>query len=220
MTTILDAMHERHSVRRFTNQPITGEVLAALQAEISAINAESGLDIRLVTDDPHTFSSVIAKVRFSGTRNFIVLAGKDSPGLDEVAGYYGERVVLKAQQLGLNTCWAGMISGKKYANKLPKDERIVIVIVVGYGVSQGEPHQGKPMDALCKVDGPMPDWFRAGMEAAMLAPTALNQQRFHFTLAGDTVLAESSEGSLAELCLGIAKYHFELGAGKDNFQWA
>ncbi|MCL2774295.1 MAG: nitroreductase, partial [Oscillospiraceae bacterium] len=97
---------------------------------------------------------------------------------------------LKAQQLGLNTCWAAMFSGKKYAAKIGKDEKIVIIIALGYGVTQGVPRKSKPLESLCKVDGDMPGWFRSGMEAAMLAPTAMNQQKFLFTLSGGTVKAE------------------------------
>lgn len=217
--TIMEAIQKRHSVRRYTEQNIESEKLTELQAEVDACNTESGLNIRLVANDPGTFSNLLTKVMFSGIKNFFVLAGKESDSLKEKAGYYGERLVLKAQQLGLNTCWAGMIRGKKFAAKLDKDEKIVIVIAFGYGVTQGSAHKSKPMESLCRVDGEMPVWFRSGMESAMLAPTAINKQPFLFTLSGDTVKAESTGGSLSKIDLGIAKYHFEAGAGADNFKW-
>lgn len=31
----------------------------------------------------------------------------------------------------------------------------------------------------------MPDWFRKGVEAALLAPMAMNRQKLFFALAGD-----------------------------------
>ena len=40
---------------------------------------------------------------FSGVKNYIALIGKKSPNLEEACGYYGEKIVLRAQQLGLNT---------------------------------------------------------------------------------------------------------------------
>lgn len=60
------------------------------------------------------------------------------------------------------------------------------------------------------------------MEAAMLAPTALNQQRFLLALDGSTVTAKplASIFGNAKMDLGIVKYRFEVGAGKENFKWA
>ena len=55
----------------------------------------------------------------------------------------------------------------------------------------------------------------------MLAPTAVNQQKFRFALVDqNTVKAGTAFGPYAKIDLGIAKLHFEIGAGKENFQWA
>ena len=52
----------------------------------------------------------------------------------------------------------------------------------------------------------------------MLAPTAMNRQNFHFTLLpNNKVKATAKPAPFAGLDLGIAKLHFELGAGKENF---
>jgi nitroreductase len=217
--TIIEAMQMRHSVRRYAERSIENDIRSALQAEVNECNAESGLNIRLVTDDPDTFNGLLAKVNFSGAKNFFVLVGKEGECLEEKAGYFGERLVLKAQQLGLNTCWGASFSGKKFAAQLAKDEKIVIIVSFGYGVTQGEPHKSKPLESLCKVDGDMPVWFRSGMEAAMLAPTAKNQQKFFFTLTDDAVKAENKGGSFSQIDIGIVKYHFEVGAGSENFNW-
>ena len=112
-----------------------------------------------------------------------------------------------------------MFSGKKFAAKLEKDEKIVITIALGYGETQGVSRKSKPMETLCNVDGDMPGWFRSGMEAAMLAPTAINQQKFLFTLSDGAVKAEDKGGSFSKIDLGIVKYHFEVGAGVENFKW-
>lgn len=103
---------------------------------------------------------------------------------------------------------------------LDDGEKLAAVIALGHGVTQGVPHVSKPMDEVSKVDGPMPDWFRAGMDAVLLAPTAVNQQKFLFTLEEDgRVSAQPGHAFYAKMDLGIAKYHFELGAGKGSFQW-
>lgn len=219
--TILEAMERRHAVRSYLDKPIPADILAALRAEVETCNAESGLHIQLVTDEPKAFDGFMAHYgKFSGVKNYFALVGKKGDGLDEALGYYGERLALKAQMLGLNTCWVAMTySKRKCGAVIDAGEKLVIVIPVGYGATQGTAHKSKPMERLCSVSGAMPDWFRGGMEAAMLAPTAMNQQKFLLTLQGDAVQAKATGGFYSKVDLGVVKYHFELGAGKENFRW-
>jgi nitroreductase len=217
--TILEAIEKRHSVRRFLGKPIESEKAATLQDEINTCYAESGMRIHLLLNDTRVFNGIVSKLMFKNACNFIVLSGKDTPELSEKAGYYGERIVIKAQQLGLNTCWIGMFSGKKYSGELKDGERVAIIICIGYGETEGKPHKGKAMDELCITSGEMPDWFKRGMEAVMLAPSAANRQPVVFTLDETQVKAKASGGSFSKVDLGIAKYHFEMGAGKENFEW-
>lgn len=68
----------------------------------------------------------------------------------------------------------------------------------------------------------MPEWFRCGMEAAILAPTAVHQQKFEFELVDDKTVAARARFSMvgwAKLDLGIVKYNFEVTAGCENFKW-
>ena len=178
---ILEAMKARHSVRSYMDQPIPDEVVSHLQAEIDACNKESGLHIQLVTNEPKAFDGMMAHYgKFSGVQNYIALIGKKSSGLDEKIGYYGERIALKAQMLGLNTCWVAMTFSKGITKKncsINPGEKLVCVLSLGYGTTQGIPHTSKPMESLCSVNGnKMPAWFKNGMESALLAPTAMNQQ--------------------------------------------
>ena len=185
---------------------------------------EGGLHIQLVTAEPKAFNSIMAHYgKFSGVQNYIALIGKKGADLEERLGYYGERLVLLAQTLGLNTCWVAMTFGKGVAKSrctIAPGEKLVCVLSLGYGATQGVAHKSKPMEALCHVEGAMPDWFRKGMEAAMLAPTAMNQQKFMISLSGNTVTAKSLGGFYSKTDLGIVKYHFEVGAGKENFIWS
>jgi len=218
----MEAIRNRHSVRSYTDQKIGDDTLAALQAEINACNSESELNIQIITNEPDAFGGFMAHYgKFSGVKNYIALVGKKSADIEERAGYYGERIVLKAGQLGMNTCWVALtFSKRKSKYVVGKDEKLVCVIAIGYGVTQGVPHKNKPMESLCKTDGNMPDWFRSGMEAALLAPTALNQQKFLFTLIDNVVKAEITGGINSKIDLGIVKYHFEVGAGVESFKWA
>lgn len=219
--TIEEAMKERHSVRRYKDIPLNEEVLTELKNEIESCNKESGLHIQLITNEPKAFDSTMAHYgKFSGVKNYIALIGKKSDKLDELCGYYGERVVLKAQQLGLNTCWVAM-SYKKIPQvfNIGKGEKLTVVISLGYGETMGVMHKSKEPADVSDLSENSPAWFKSGVEAALLAPTAINQQKFYFKQNGNKVSAKAKLGFYAKLDLGIAKYHFELGAGKDNFDW-
>lgn len=219
---LLEAMKNRHSVRQYKSKPLEPEVIFALKKEVKAYNRESGLHIQLVTNEPKAFNGFMAHYgKFSGVTNYFALVGKKTDDLEEKCGYYGERLVLAAQQLGLNTCWVALTYSKiKSAFIIDSGEKLCIVIALGYGENQGVPHKSKPASAVMKVDDQVPDWFQRGIEAALLAPTAINQQKFSFNLKGDQVLAKAGIGLYSKIDLGIAKYHFELGAGKDSFNWA
>lgn len=217
---VTEAMKARHSVRQYKNQSLDAETVNALEAEIEKCNQESGLHIQLVTNEPKAFDGFMAHYgKFHGVTNYIAMIGKKG-GMEEACGYYGERLVLFAQQLGLNTCWVAMTYSKiKTAFVIEKGEKLYIVIALGYGETQGVPHKSKAINDVVKVEGQMPEWFQSGMEAALLAPTAMNQQKFLFTLNGRQVFAKAGNGFYVKIDLGIVKYHFETGAGRDNFEW-
>ena len=212
---ILEIMQQRHSVRQYTDRAIEPEKRAILDALTQEINRKAGLSIQIVYDDPKCFDSLMAHYgKFTGVRNYIALVGKKSPKLDETLGYYGEELVLKAQELGLNTCWVALTHGKSKA-VVGKGEKQVCLIALGYGVTQGVEHKSKPVQELCTCAGPIPEWFQRGMNAALLAPTAMNQQKFRFELLPDrTVKATCGSGFYTKLDLGIVKYHFETITGK------
>lgn len=220
---LYEAIRTRHSVRRYTNRKIEGDVLEELRREIDECNRESGLHIQLCLNEPKAFSGMMARYgKFSNVKNYIALVGRQEDGVEEKCGYYGERIVLKAARLGLNTCWVGMSYSKGKSDvRIGKGEKLHIVIAVGYGQNGGEPHKVKTIQELSRIkEGEvMPDWFLKGMEAVRLAPTAVNQQRFLFTLSGNTVKAAALPGFYTKVDLGIAKYHFEAGAGGGDWSW-
>lgn len=212
---ILELMKQRHSVRQYTGRVIETEKRSALDDLIREINGNTGLHIQIFYEESKCFNSMMAHYgKFTGVKNYIALVGKKSASLEETLGYYGEQIVLKAQELGLNTCWVAMTHGKSKA-EISKDEKQVCLISLGYGASRGVPHKNKSMSDVCNYSAEMPDWFLSGMEAALLAPTAMNQQKFFFELMPDsTVKAACGRGFYTKLDLGIVKYHFEMGSGK------
>ena len=218
---IMEAMAARHSVRQYTDEPLSADIVAALNEKIGECNRESGLGIRLVTDEPRAFDCMMARCGgFSGVRNYIALIGKRGEDIDEACGYQGERLVLFAQSLGLNSCWAAMSYRRlPAALKLASDEKPVCVVALGYGVNQGRPHKSRRAEEVSDLAADSPEWYRRGVEAALLAPTAMNQQKFYFRLSEGRVSAKAGGLACSKLDLGIAKLHFELGAGKENFTW-
>ena len=233
--TIQEAIKARHAVRSYTDRPIEQEKIDELTKLMNDINAKSGLHIQLVLNDPKAFDNRLAHYgKFSGVNNYFAIIGSKKnakatvgeTSLDEIMGYWGEHLVLKAQMLGLNTCWVGMTFKKNPAVLQMNDgEKVRCVIPVGYGTTQGVSHPVKAIDKVTKLKlnqpgEAMPEWFRKGIEAALLAPTAVNQQKFKFSLIGEKyVHAKAGLGFFSKVDLGIAKYHFEIGAGKDHFEW-
>lgn len=219
--TTMEAMRARHSVRSYTDKSIPADVADILEAEIAACNRAGDLHIQLVKDEMQAFSGFMARYgKFSGVKNYLALVGKKGPDLEEKCGYYGERLVLLAQSLGLNSCWVAMSYDKsKAACKLDAGEKLCIVVSLGYGATQGVPHKSKAAEEVMSAKGEVPAWFRAGVEAALLAPTAMNQQKFKFALEDGAVAASAGMGFYSKIDLGIAKYHFEVGAGRENFRW-
>lgn len=221
MKDVMEVIRARHSVRQYLDKSIPETLRAELDEYAAELNAEGGLHMQILYDEPSCFSSRMAHYgRFENCANYIAMVGKSAPDLQERCGYYGELLVLKAQELGLNTCWAALTHGKSQAILGP-EEKEVILIALGYGKTQGAPHKGKTAAAVSNISEDSPAWFRRGVEAALLAPTAVNQQRFRFELQGDdTITARTGRlGTNLKTDLGIVKCHFALGAGKENFRW-
>ncbi len=213
---LLQAMQERHSVRAYTTQKIEAEKRRNLDALIAECNADGNLHIRIRYDDPDGFDSRLAHYgSFRNVNNYIILAGSSSDTLPERCGYYGERIVLEAQRMGLNTCWTALTFHKRNVKRwISPGEKLVSVIAIGYGETQGTQHKSKPFGSVVETEADLPDWFQKGAEAALLAPTAINQQKFKISLkAGKPVIRIAGVGSYTKIDLGIVKYHFEVASG-------
>jgi hypothetical protein len=219
-----EAITLRHSVRHYKDLPIEDVKCAELNRLIKECNSKSGLNIQLVLDNPECFKTLMNHYGWiTGAKNYIALVGKKSvENLDEVCGYYGQKLVLAAQMMSLNTCWiAGTYKKGKCRVNIASDEKIVCIIALGYGESQGVEHKSKPLEKLCNITdeklSSTPVWFKAGVDAALKAPTALNQQKFFITLDGENVTITASNKPMAHIDLGIVEYNFEVGSGKKVF---
>lgn len=231
--TIQEAIHARHSVRKYLSQPLTQELVDQLQSKIAECNTLGRLHIQLVLQEPRGFYGINSYGLLSGVENYLVMAGPKAETasashpcqpLEERVGYYGQQLVLLAQQLGLATCWAGG-SYKKIPNtfQLEEGEKVVCMIALGYPADAGKITRKKSLEQLSNISAQSPEWFRQGMELVRLAPSAINQQKFRLEFLPPNKVVAHKGFSLAgftQIDLGIAKLHFEIGAGKDNFEWS
>lgn len=219
--TIKEAIKERHMVRQYTDQPIPSDKAELLHARIAENNEKYNLSLALVVGNSDGIGRM-AKLLLSKTvHNYIVLAGRDAPGLDEKLGYCGADLILYAQTLGLNTWWVGgMFNGKgALKNISSKDVCVNGVIAIGYGRTQGIPHKSKTAAEISEYNGEAPQWFIDGVNALLYAPTALNKQPYVVKGNKNKVFISAGDGHFSGIDLGIGKYHFEVGAGKENFEW-
>lgn len=214
--TLFEATLLRHSVRSYNDTKLESDKIKVINDFINKLNAESGLNIQFLVNEPKAFDCFLSRYgKFSGVKNYFAMVGKKSKSLQETIGYYGERLVLFCQTLGLNTCWVGL-SYKKVKNtySINKNEKLSVVISVGYGKTQGANRKSKTINQVAKINENTPKWFVDGVECALNAPTAINQQKFYFELKGDKVLAKAGKGFYSKMDLGIAKLHFELGSNR------
>lgn len=218
--TVQEAIKERHMVRKYLDKPIPDEVSTKLRKRLDEDNRASGLKLTLVTGSADGLGSM-TKLISKNVKNYIILAGPDKSNLDEMLGFWGADAMLFAQTIGLNSWWVGgMFNAKGAAKHLPENGlRINGVIAVGYGATQGVPHKSKTAADISSYNGAAPQWFHDGVAALLLAPTALNKQAYHVHGNGNKVTLTCDSGHFSGIDLGIGKYHFEAGAGKENFEW-
>lgn len=219
--TIKEAISERHMVRQYQDKEIPTETVELINDRLAKNNRMFNLNLALIVGNSNGISGIAKLLSSKTVNNYIVLAGADTSNLDEKLGYCGADLILYAQTLGLNTWWVGgMFNGRgALKNLINKDVRINGVIAIGYGKTQGVPHKSKIAAEISKYNGEAPQWFVDGVNALLYAPTALNKQPYVIFGDGNKVSISAGNGHFSGIDLGIGKYHFEVGAGKENFEW-
>ena len=214
MSELEKAIRERHSVRNYTPEHIQAEKVIKLNEKIKELNEAGKLHLQLIEDAGNTYNRLLNRAMGLGSApSVIACVGPDDETLEQRIGYYGEQLVLFAQTLGLNTCWAGTFNKKNIGADVRDGERLVISIAIGNGDGKGKPHKSKTMEQVIDAKGDRPYWFNKGVEMALLAPTAINQQKFIIRLNEDeTVDFVDKGGVFSQVDLGIVKCHFEIGS--------
>jgi nitroreductase len=231
------AIEKRRSRRHFDpNLPIAPEALAALDKVCNQFTPFPHAQSRLVTESAESvFKGIIGSLgKVKGASAFIAFIGNmDDPFVHEEVGYTGEGIVLEATALGLNTCWVGGFFRPEIAASLVKvsnKERVLAVTPVGYARESesweeklmtgfGRSHNRLPLSRLVKglPREKWPDWVNVSLEAARLAPSAVNRQPWSFDVQDDgvTVFIRTKRrefGVSKRLDCGIAMLHLEVAA--------
>ena len=216
---IKEAMSQRHMVRKYLDKKIPDDIVKKINERIEINNKRYNLNMKLMLNNDTGVSSIIKLILARGVNNFIILAGDNSPDLEEKLGYSGADIMLYTQTIGLNTWWVGGTYNRG-VSKYVDNKKVTGIIAIGYGQTQGVPHKSKTVEEVSKYKNTIiPSWFIAGVDAALLAPTALNKQDFMIIGNGNKVSIECDNGIFTGSNVGLIKYHFELGAGKENFEW-
>ena len=225
----VETIRERHSVREYDGRSLAQAEFDALGAVVEECARESGLDIQLVGDNPEVFNVVARFGLVRGCRTHVAFVVDDAKAsdatraaVDEAIGYWGQKIVLAAQDMGLNTCWCALCSRKKSRAVVAPGKRVRLVIAVGHGKTQGFPRKTKSVGALSSVEcAKAPAWFAAAMEAAQLAPTAMNNQNFKIALLrdGKTVRIDAPQSGLNAIDEGIVRRNFEIAANEAGADW-
>ena len=247
----VETIRERHSVREYDGGPLGQAEFDALGAVVEECARESGLDIQLVGDNPEVFNVIARFGLIRGCRTHVAFvvddakAGDATSGanaaangatetdcvemrgarrtaVDEPIGYWGQKIVLAAQDMGLNTCWCALCSRKKSRAVVVPGKKIRLIIAVGHGKTQGFSRKTKSVEALSSVEcAKAPAWFAAAMQAAQLAPTAMNNQNFKIMLLSDgkTVRIDAPQSGLNVIDEGIVRCNFEIAANEAGADW-
>ena len=212
----IDAIKERHSVRNYEAKKIEADKVEKIRAKIEELNKEGNLHLQFMVDAGKTYNKLFNKVAGLGSApSVIACVGIDDETLEQRVGYYGEKLVLFIQELGLNTCWAGTFNQKNIGAEVGNNKKLVISIAVGYGKDKGKPHKSKSPEQVIEAKGDRPYWFNKGVDMALLAPTAINQQKFTIRLNEDESVDFVDKGGIfSQVDLGIVRCHFEIGAEK------
>ena len=156
LLALREAIKARHSVRAYTGQPIEDDLVFKLNDLIEKANEASGLNMQLILDDPECFDTLITHYGwFKNVNDYIaIVADKDLDDAEEKAGYFGQKIVIEAQMMGLNTCWVGGTYSKgKCHVDMDSGEKILCVIAIGYGAEEGKkPAITAGKGAFTKID--------------------------------------------------------------------
>ena len=169
---ILEIMRARHSVRQYSAEKIEPQKREALEELARECNEASGLNIQLFFEEPKCFAGEEGPLRqlLGVWKITLPLWGRRVRIWRRRSDITGEKLVLKAQELGLSTCWVGADPRKESGADRKGGRSVACVIAVGYGKNQGKPHKGQTagetLQLLCENAGLVCQGYGGGASCA------------------------------------------------------
>ena len=237
---IYEAVERRISCRSYADKEVETEILDNLRQYIESINQESGCHFQLYgpRGEEETAIDVTPSVFVGPVYHYIACVGPNNIIGSEKIGYYGEKLVLYATQLGLGTCW--VVSNYKRETlryKAGSQELLLGVITLGYAMRRTPTRQWliranfrqkdkTPEQLIVSDTDEIPDWIADGVKCVIIGPSGANMMPFIFEWKKGALSAYMDIHMLGKtipfqiINLGIAKLHFEIGSRKHGtWQW-
>jgi len=229
-------IEKRRSHRRFETTPLEANILDQINSICNDFRPFPHARAELVISSPDdVFKGIIGSYgKIKGANSFIAFIGNmDFPFIQEQVGYTGEAIILEAEAMGLATCWIGGMFRAKFVKiivNIVKGERVLSITPIGYATKSlsfeeksmtgfGLTHKRKSLSDLVSGinESEWPEWMRAALESARLAPSAVNRQPWRFYLEPDSITVSVNSlkrnyGLSKRLCCGIAMLHIEVAA--------
>lgn len=223
------AIEQRTSRRAYKRQRIEPNKVSQIQDLIETINEESGLHIQFIEKGDLFLSGFKASYGLiSGLPSLAALVGDAADqDLKRKAGYFGEFIVLECVSLGLGTCWISGTYNREECLKsieIKDNETLVCVIAIGNVIKNktvkelfiSQFGKGKQSfnELLAEKDCTPPLWVANGIDAARIAPSAVNGKPIAYRYIKNQLSAyiAKKNHNAEEIDLGISMAHFQLGA--------
>jgi len=230
------AIKTRRSRRQFDSLSVSTETLTQLSKVCTEFRPFPHVRAVLVNDSPNRlFKGIVGPYgKIRGAPAFVAFIGNmDSPNVQEEVGYTGEGIILEAEALQLATCWVGGFFRHEVAAPfvdMNKSEIIVAVTPVGYTAEHqsleerlmtgfGWTHRRKPLTSIATglKEEDWPGWVKAALEAARIAPSAINRQPWIFNIEPGSIIVSVNRPGMEfnvakRLDCGISMLHIEVAA--------
>ncbi|MEA4900536.1 nitroreductase family protein [Desulfitobacterium sp.] len=240
------AIFQRHSRRQFDGRKLSKDFVTKLSDFAILLNDQvPGARAVVVNENPDkVFKGAVGNYgKVKGAPAYAAFIGNmKDPNVQEKVGYLGEYFVLEATSMGLATCWIGGFFRLEVVQAqihLDANEQILAVTPIGFAKEEytleekmmsgfAKSHKRRNLETLCLTlpKEQSPAWIISALEAAQVAPSAVNRQPWRFSVEDETIkvsmdnLRDSYHISKRLDC-GIAMAHIELGAKHERVigQW-
>jgi len=243
VTSVMDTIRSRRSVRTYTGEPLTEPQHAGIEAYLRELAQAYGVKLALLKNEYQDRKFGTYGMIKNPPAYIAAACRRDKEALIQ-AGIALEKSVLRCTEMGLGTCWlGGSFKRGEFGAALTVEEGEMIPAVIPVGKAQGKERwldgvvryvaksgQRKPYGELFfdgGFDRPLSlggaPW-RMALEMVRLGPSASNKQPWRAVKAGEalhfylqhTAAYEKMPFDMQRLDMGIAMAHFELAMAEQG----